>query len=47
MGIDGSRMKIISMGETDPQVHGGKHDDALNRRVEFEFIRTGHQVPEK
>lgn len=38
MGIDESRIKIIPLGETDPQIHGGKYDDALNRRVEFEFV---------
>lgn len=37
MGISPDRMTIISYGETDPQVSNGKRDDALNRRVEFEF----------
>lgn len=39
MGIDESRIKVVSLGETDPQIHGGKYDDALNRRVEFEFVK--------
>lgn len=47
MGIDASRMKIESMGEGDPQIHGGKYDDALNRRVEFEFINRKGGLPEK
>ncbi|NLV66420.1 MAG: OmpA family protein [Spirochaetes bacterium] len=41
MGIDESRIKIIPLGETDPQIHGGRYDDALNRRVEFEFVNKG------
>ncbi|HPS59048.1 MAG TPA: OmpA family protein [Spirochaetota bacterium] len=47
MGIDESRIKIVSLGETDPQIHGGKYDDALNRRVEFEFENRGAGFPGK
>ena len=47
MGIDGSRMKIVPLGETDPQIHGGKYDDALNRRVEFEFVSRESGAPVK
>lgn len=39
MGIDESRIKIIPLGETDQQIHGGRYNDVLNRRVEFEFIK--------
>jgi len=47
MGIEESRMKIIPMGETDPQVTGGNNNNALNRRVEFEFSTGMGFSPDK